>query len=561
VASGGGECKVKIWKASALFSAEAKDDKEVCLAVLTNHSGAVNCVRWSKNGKYLASCSDDKTVIIWELMPGVGTVFGSENRENWRCKWVLRGHTGDVADLAWSPDSTKIASCSMDNSVIIWELPTAGQDQSKKQELRSHTGIVKGVAWDPIGRFLASQSDDKSLIIWRVSDYKLEHKVTIPFKKSTTSIFFKRPSWSPDGSYLVCASGVKQSKHVASIVRRGDWSIDKEFVGHQKPVVCTNWNPRMFRGKTGPSLWCAIGAQDNLMSLWHTDSGRAKIILKNVFTQSVLDICWSADGFRFVCCSGDGTMAACQLDESELGEPIPQPEVEATLKKLYGDLGSVVMGANNLVEDPSHLGLEEQLRQLENKHKNKKKKKEIEAKEKKKQKELYVIDVDSGPESPLKRKTKSNQTEIDLMEQEKSFDEEELSESEEGVDQLHTNGSTASERITASQDSQSQSNSRIMELGSVRQLLTVTPDGKKRITPQFVGSIGTAPSVPSVFSSALQATTSSTTATNLPMSSKSNPTIPTLPLPSLRATPALISPTSATSTLKALSKKKKKTKT
>ena len=87
--------KIKIWKASALFSEEAKENgQDVCLAVL-EHSGAVNCVRWSKNGKYLASCSDDKTVMVWDLQPGVGLVFGStENRENWRPKWILRGHDG-----------------------------------------------------------------------------------------------------------------------------------------------------------------------------------------------------------------------------------------------------------------------------------------------------------------------------------------------------------------------------------------------------------------------------------------------------------------------------------
>lgn len=41
---------------------------EIKAPVLLNESpipACVNCVRWSHNGKYLASCGDDKLVMIW----------------------------------------------------------------------------------------------------------------------------------------------------------------------------------------------------------------------------------------------------------------------------------------------------------------------------------------------------------------------------------------------------------------------------------------------------------------------------------------------------------------
>lgn len=34
---------------------------------LTRHQRAVNCVRWSNSGKYLASGDDDANIIIWHL--------------------------------------------------------------------------------------------------------------------------------------------------------------------------------------------------------------------------------------------------------------------------------------------------------------------------------------------------------------------------------------------------------------------------------------------------------------------------------------------------------------
>ena len=36
------------------------------LCIMTSLTGCVNCVRWSGDGKYLASGGDDKLVIIWQ---------------------------------------------------------------------------------------------------------------------------------------------------------------------------------------------------------------------------------------------------------------------------------------------------------------------------------------------------------------------------------------------------------------------------------------------------------------------------------------------------------------
>lgn len=61
--------------------------------------GCVNSVRWSNNGRYLASGGDDKLVMIWRISQygGSSAVFGSDgqftNIEQWRVANVLRGHS------------------------------------------------------------------------------------------------------------------------------------------------------------------------------------------------------------------------------------------------------------------------------------------------------------------------------------------------------------------------------------------------------------------------------------------------------------------------------------
>lgn len=98
----------------------------------------------------------------------------------------IRIYSMDVHDVAWAPDDTLLASCSIDNSVLIWRLPLGinnggGMNNAigggmnvimgPERRLSGHTSWVKGLAWDPMGTFLASASDDRSVVIWRTSDW------------------------------------------------------------------------------------------------------------------------------------------------------------------------------------------------------------------------------------------------------------------------------------------------------------------------------------------------------------------------------------------------------
>jgi protein HIRA/HIR1 len=76
------------------------ESSQKLLATLRDHFGSVNCVRWAKHGRYVASGSDDQVILIHERKPGSGTTeFGSGEApdiENWKVAMTLRGHTADV---------------------------------------------------------------------------------------------------------------------------------------------------------------------------------------------------------------------------------------------------------------------------------------------------------------------------------------------------------------------------------------------------------------------------------------------------------------------------------
>ena len=65
------------------------------LLQMDHHLGCVNVVRWSKDGKFLASAGDDKLIMIWQKSAfSGGSIFGGGGKvhvEHWRLHQTLRG--------------------------------------------------------------------------------------------------------------------------------------------------------------------------------------------------------------------------------------------------------------------------------------------------------------------------------------------------------------------------------------------------------------------------------------------------------------------------------------
>lgn len=79
-----------------------------------------------------------------------------------------------------------IASCSLDNTVVIWSI----QEKKAIMTIEENKGFIKGIAWDPIGKYIATHSS-QAVRLWRIENWTEEHEITSPFSKLDESMFYK----------------------------------------------------------------------------------------------------------------------------------------------------------------------------------------------------------------------------------------------------------------------------------------------------------------------------------------------------------------------------------
>jgi WD40 repeat protein len=142
-------------------------------ARLTGHEDWVNGATFSPDSRRVASCTKDGTVRLWQIdtltlpsPPGEG----GDGKVN-GCQ-VLRGHTDEVFAVAFHPDGTRLATAGRDRAIWLWDL-ARGEEVAR---LPGHTGYVWSLAFSPDGATLASGSGDFTVRLWDTAPLKTRYQ-------------------------------------------------------------------------------------------------------------------------------------------------------------------------------------------------------------------------------------------------------------------------------------------------------------------------------------------------------------------------------------------------
>lgn len=344
------------------------------LCDLRAHATTINIARFSPDGLAVATASDHGEIVIWrlntapvEISPLAAAAHNDDApKERWQVDVTLRGHLQDVLDLAWSSNSSKLVSASVDNSVMIWDLlnPTKAPIT-----LRNHSNFVQGVAIDPLSRLVASMGNDRTLRVFTASSSTWSQIASVNslgpdsrlfLDDSQFNSFFRRLSWSPDGSVLACPSGIhlpkepKKRLYAVHIFARGRWNAPVlQCGGLVTPACAVRFSPVLYHLRNplksspppgSPTTVAAKSSHTPFRSFTYRmvfAVACAHIILfydtehlthpfasvEGLHCAEHTDITWSADGRTLLVSAVDGYISVISFSDEELGKPLTQVEL------------------------------------------------------------------------------------------------------------------------------------------------------------------------------------------------------------------------------------------
>jgi serine/threonine protein kinase len=244
-------------------------------STLSGSSGPIWSVKFSPDGKTVATAIDDGTVRLWTD----GSVSSTIN-----------AHHGTVWAVAFSPDGRLLATASDDGTAKIWDVASGDERMPLK-----HTTAVRTVAFDCTGTKVATGGRDGNLHVWNAVDGKELYTA-----KGHTGTIVK-VAFSPDARMIASASGDKTVKIWNTETGKEQVSL----IGHTGAVYGVAFSP--------DSKLVASGGWDKTVRLWEASSGKELAKLEG-HTQDVWSVCFAPDGRTLASGSEDRTLKLWDIE-------------------------------------------------------------------------------------------------------------------------------------------------------------------------------------------------------------------------------------------------------
>ncbi|KAI0032852.1 WD40-repeat-containing domain protein, partial [Vararia minispora EC-137] len=325
----------------AVFNPKVKRSLSVQLVHTLSHESVVCCVRFSADGKYLAtgcnrtaqiydtSTGQKTCVLVDQNVPKSGDLYirsvcfspdgkllatGAEDKliRIWdikarRIRNTFEGHQQEIYSLEFSRDGMLIVSGSGDRTARIWSLNDGTHKVLPIHEPETVDSGVTSVAISPDARLVAAGSLDTIVRIWDVSTGVLVERLR-GHKDSVYSVAF-----TPDGKGLISGSLDKTLKYwdvraVGLPKPSGQKPQDEKglctmnFTGHKDYVLSV--------AVSHDGQWIVSGSKDRGVQFWDARTATVQLMLQG-HKNSVISIDLSPATSLLATGSGDWMARIC----------------------------------------------------------------------------------------------------------------------------------------------------------------------------------------------------------------------------------------------------------
>ncbi|MFF4034186.1 NB-ARC domain-containing protein [Streptomyces sviceus] len=282
LATGSSDTTVRIWDPAT----------GAALHTARGHGGLVSAVVFDRDGSRLASGGADATARVWDITsPGPDRRPGDGPPSVLRASRVLTGHGGQVRALAFSPDGSRLLTCSNDRTLRIWGPGGA-------VVVHDLSGVVRAAGFSPDGTRLATGSHVALVRIWDTASGQVVHSLT-GHRGAVLTVAF-----APDGARLVTGGNDRIA-------------LAWEPTSSSTPVPLTGRAGQLHAVVVSPDGSCVVtSSRDAAVPIWDPVTGDVTRSLRG-HQGAVLAVAFSPDGTRLATSSSDRTVRLWNMETGE----------------------------------------------------------------------------------------------------------------------------------------------------------------------------------------------------------------------------------------------------
>jgi WD40 repeat protein len=292
--------RVAAWVDSAAFDLLDDAGQVLCRVTRpdnTDHEPATVVV--SPDGMWLACLTgyDRKQVAVFDATSGKQTA-------------ICKGHIGGVYTYSFSPDSSQIATGSLDRTARVWDAANG----TLLATCRGHASTVHSATFSPDGARLLTASADGTVWQW---DAWTGRPVEWPYGRHAAIVY--SAVYSSDGQW-VASAGEDRTIRVWGAWGRRDVAVLHGHTGSVREVAFAPGGRRL--ASHSSRLWGEMG--DNTVRVWDVDP-RATLPVLRGHLGTIYPVAYSPDGRWLASGSWDKTVRLWDAATGDACATLPHP--------------------------------------------------------------------------------------------------------------------------------------------------------------------------------------------------------------------------------------------